>query len=125
MDQLFKRYTNAFDAFDAAAIANIYTLPCSTSDADGANVFNERESLVQKFRQNCSSMKAMGYTHSHFNILSTIDMGNTAKAVNVGWRIFTTDEQIEFRCLYVCHKVNGQWCIFNANVYQGSFSNTI
>lgn len=123
MDELFKQYTAAFDSFDATAIAGLYVLPCSASDGDGANVFSDRNSLTQKFRDNCSSMKSMGYTHSHFSILSTFDMGDAAKAVNIGWRIFTANGEVEFRCLYVCHRIDNQWLIFSANVYQGSFSN--
>jgi hypothetical protein len=122
MNELFKKYAAAFESFDATAIAGLYTLPCSTSDSDGANVFSDRESLIQKFAINCAAMKAMGYSHSHFNILHKIDMGETAKSVNIGWRIFTTSREVEFRGLYVCHKVNNSWLIFSANVYQGSFS---
>jgi ketosteroid isomerase-like protein len=123
MEEFFQKYTEAFDSLDANAIADLYMLPCSASDGDGANVFSNRESLVEKFSGNCTSMKGMGYKHSKFSILDVTDMGGIAKAVVIGWRVFTTGSEFEFRTLYVCHNINGAWRVFSANVYQGSFSN--
>ena len=127
MIDLFERYTQAFDSFDASAIANLYTLPCATSDADGKNVFTDRVSLVNKFSENCYAMKAMGYKYAEFNVLSKITMGEAAKVVNVAWRVNTSamdieNSVIEFRTLYVCHQVEGNWLIFSANAYEGRFT---
>lgn len=124
MDELFKNYMKAFDSLDASAIARLYILPCSTSDGDGSNVFINSESLIRKFEENCSSMKTMGYQSSEFNILSETDMGETSKAVNIGWRVGTVNGAIEFRSLYICHKNENSWLIFSANVYQGAFNDT-
>ena len=41
--------------------------------------------------------------------------------VQVGWRVHTQSSVIEFRALYICHLIESDWFIFNANVYQGSF----
>ena len=123
MNELFQKYADAFDSFDALAISNLYTLPCSASDGDGAQVFINRKSLISKFNENCLSMKSMGYKHSSFNILSEIDMGDVSKAVNIGWRVTTSKGEVEFRSLYICHKISSQWLIFSANVYQGAFIN--
>jgi len=125
MKQFFKKYTQAFDSLNAVAIADLYTVPCSASDVDGANVYVDRESLINKLNKNCSSMKSMGYRHSNFNILEELEMGDTARAVNIAWRVSTTNEDIEFRSLYVCHKIDNQWFIFSANVYQGEFTDAI
>ena len=127
MTELFERYTQAFDSFDASAIANLYTLPCATSDVDGKNVYVDRASLISKFSENCSSMKAMGYEYAEFNILSEVTMGDAAKAVNVAWRVNTSatnieSSVIEFRSLYICHQVESDWLIFSANVYEGPFN---
>ena len=127
MTDLFERYTQAFDSFDASAIANLYTLPCATSDADGKNVFTDRVSLINKFSENCYAMKAMGYKYAEFNVLSKITMGEAAKVVNVAWRVNTSatnieSSVIEFRSLYICHQVESDWLIFSANVYEGPFN---
>lgn len=122
IDSLFKKYRGGFDSLSALQISNLYTLPCSTSDGDGVNVFSKRKSLINKFEKNCLSMKAMGYKSSSFNILSEIEMGASAKAVNIGWRVHFFENDIEFRCLYICHEINNQWLIFSANVYEGSFT---
>ncbi len=124
MNELFQNYTKAFDSLDASAIARLYTLPCSTSDGDGSNIFNNSDSLINKFEENCSSMKTMGYQSSEFSILNEIDMGETAKAINIGWRVSTVNGAIEFRSLYICHKNENRWLIFSANVYQGAFNDT-
>lgn len=121
INKLFKSYTAAFDVFDPEAISAHYTLPCATSDADGVKVFNKRKSLINKFNQNCKSMKAMRYTHSQYKIISTLDMDENQKSVVLSWRIFLNTETIEFRCMYVCHKVDNKLLIFNANVFQGRF----
>ena len=123
MDNLFEKYTAAFNAFDALAISNLYTLPCSTSDADGARVFTDRDSLSAKFEKNCTSMQDMGYQFAEFKLLTEIRLGEASKAVNIAWRIHTEKSEIEFRTLYVCHKVEVNWLIFSANVYEGDFEN--
>ena len=121
MDKLFQKYSEAFDSFDSEAIASLYTLPCATSDGDGANVFSSKESLVEKFEQNCDAMKAIGYQWSEFNIHHTQNLGENSKAITLGWRIHLEEEKIEFCTHYICHKENNQWLVFSANVYEGSF----
>jgi len=123
MDELFEKYSNAFDTFDSAAIASLYTIPCSTSDVDGAKVFSSKGDLLDKFEKNCLSMKTMGYQSSSFNILNEICMGENSKAINIGWLIKFEKSEIEFRSLYICHKIDSQWYIFSGNVYEGSFLN--
>ena len=122
MVELFRNYSRAFDSLNASRIAALYTLPCSTSDGDGLKVFVDEESLANKFEENCSAMKVMGYRSSEFNILSEINMGEFVTAVNVGWRVGTEKGEIEFRSMYVCHKENDSWLIFSANVYDGTFN---
>ena len=124
MDELFQNYSRAFDSLIASRIVALYTLPCSTSDGDGSNVFTDKESLTNKFEENFKSMKSMGYQSSDFNILSEISMGETAKAVNIGWRVSTEHGEIEFRSLYICHREKDNWLIFSANVYEGKFNDT-
>jgi ketosteroid isomerase-like protein len=121
MDKLFQKYADAFDALDANGIADLYMIPCSAFDGDGANVFPERKSLVEKLTKNCATMKSMGYKYSEFNRLDTTALGETAKAVTLGWRVHTASSVLEFRTLYVCHKIADTWRVFSANVYPGSF----
>lgn len=123
MEEFLQKYTEAFDSLDADAIADLYMLPCSASDVDGAKVFSSRESLFKKFSGNCASMKNRGYKYSKFNILDVTDMDGMAKAVVVGWRVYTQNSELEFRALYICHNINNTWRIFSANVYPGSFNN--
>lgn len=124
MEKLFQKYTDAFDSLDAKNIADLYMLPCSTSDGDGVNVFTTHESLVKKFTKNCESMVSMEYSNSQFNILDTIEMGDLSKTAIVGWRVYFQGAEIEFRALYICHKLNEEWRVFSANVYAGSFNVT-
>ncbi|MDF2178893.1 hypothetical protein P2G88_11595 [Aliiglaciecola sp. CAU 1673] len=124
MESFFKQYTAAFDAFDAKAIANLYRLPCAIADADGVQSFTDRSALVSKFAANCKSMQAMGYSGARFTVLNQQQLGPNEVAVNIGWRIELADSQIDFRTLYICHRINQCWYIFNTNVYPGSFSQT-
>lgn len=123
--ELLRRYTAAFDAFDPSAIASLYRFPCAVSDADGIQTYQAETKLVEKFAANCAAMRDLGYHGADFNILDTEALGTDQCSVTVGWRIKTTGSDIEFRTLYICHCVNNAWRIFNANVYPGSFSDTV
>lgn len=123
MEDFFKEYTEAFDTFDAISIARLYSIPCAISDGDGEQVYSESNELISKFSSNCDAMRSMAYKYAKFNILGEQDLGQSAKAVTVGWRIYLENSEIEFRTLYVCHFINGLWQIFTAKVYQGSLTN--
>ncbi|XOV80994.1 MAG: hypothetical protein ACFHVJ_08590 [Aestuariibacter sp.] len=124
MEELFTKYTAAFDAFDAVAIAGLYRLPCAISDADGVQTYSRVSELTDKFAANCEAMRNFGYQSARFNLLEIQPLGGEQVAVNIGWCINTVNSSFEFRTLYLCHKVSDQWLIFSANVYPGSFSHT-
>lgn len=125
MEELFNKYTEAFNAFEPEAIASLYRLPCAISDADGVQTFTQRTALVAKFALNCESMRNFGYQHAQFTILEQHALGKDKVAATVGWRVAVNDSNVDFRTLYICHFVDHKWLVFNANVYQGSFSNTL
>ena len=75
LDAFFSQYTQAFDALSAESIADLYRLPCATSDGDGVNVYSDRQSLIEKFAGNCDAMKGFGYQKSIFRILEQQDLG--------------------------------------------------
>ena len=121
IEDLFINYRGSFDALDSVLISENYRLPCSISDADGCQVFTDRAALLNKFSANSETMKSMTYKSSEFNILNLDEMGDSAQAATIGWRVQLADDVIEFRCLYICHFVDNRWKIFNANVYTGAF----
>lgn len=121
LDAFFSQYTQAFDALSAESIAELYRLPCATSDGDGVNVYSDRQSLIEKFAGNCEAMKGFGYQKSMFRILEQQDLGEGKVSVNIAWRITTAGGNVDFRSLYICHKLSGDWRIFSANVYPGQF----
>lgn len=123
MEELFKKYTAAFDSFNPEEIADLYRLPCAISDADGAQTFTNRSDLIKKFKDNCQAMRNFGYQYARFNILQHQALGQGKIAVTIGWRIKTETSDIDFRTLYICHFVNQDWLVFSANVYEGGFSN--
>jgi ketosteroid isomerase-like protein len=123
MEELFNKYTEAFNAFDPQAIASLYRLPCAISDADGVQTFTQRAALVKKFTSNCESMRNVGYQHAQFSLLEQHALGDDKVAATVAWRVVIDDSNVDFRTLYICHFVDNEWLVFNANVYQGTFSN--
>ncbi len=123
MEELFKTYTAAFDAFAPDAISNLYRLPCAISDVDGVQTYTQKAELIKKFTANCQTMDNLGYQYAQFNILQKQSLGKDKMAVTIGWRIKTLNSNIDFRTLYICHLVNETWLIFSANVYEGSFAN--
>ena len=121
MEELFKKYTEAFDAFNSEVIASLYRLPCAISDADGTQTFTDRPALIEKFALNCESMRNFGYQHAQFKIMQEQPLGQDKVAVTTAWRVNAGNSNIDFRTLYVCHFIDNKWFIFSANVYQGSF----
>ena len=121
MEEFFKKYTEAFDALNSEAIANLYRLPCAISDADGTQTFTDRPALIEKFALNCKSMRNFGYKRAQFKIMQEQPLGQDKVSVTVAWRIDTANANIDFRTLYICHFIDNKWFTFSANVYQGSF----
>ena len=121
METFFASYAAAFNQLDAAEIIKHYHLPCALSDGDGRTAYTDASALLEKFQQNCRDMEGFGFQTCNFSILSEVDLGEAGKAVHIGWQVHTPAETMDFRCLYVCHKVGGAWKIFNANVYPGPF----
>ncbi|MBU2978808.1 ketosteroid isomerase family protein [Alteromonas sp. C1M14] len=121
MEEFFKKYTEAFDALNSEAIANLYRLPCAISDADGTLTFTERSALIKKFALNCESMRNFSYQSAQFKIMQEQTLGQDKVAVTVAWRVNAGNSNIDFHTLYVCHFIDNKWFIFSANVYQGSF----
>ena len=123
MEDFFKKYTAAFDSLNPEEIANLYRLPCAVSDSDGVQTYTNKSELIAKFAANCVSMKNFGYLNAQFNVLEKQFLSPTEVVVNIAWRVITKSNQIDFRTLYICHKVGHAWLIFSANVYQGNFKN--
>jgi len=69
-------------------------------------------------------MRNVGYQHAQFTILDQHALGKDKVTATVAWRVAVNDSNVDFRTLYICHFVDHKWLVFNANVYQGSFSNT-
>jgi len=122
MEEFFNKYTKAFDALNPETIASLYRLPSAISDGDGTQIFTDRPALVKKFASNCESMRNFGYQFAQFKIQQQHPLGQDKIAVTIAWRVNTGNSNIDFRTLYICHFIDSEWLVFNANVYQGSFS---
>ena len=121
METLFDNYVAAFDRLDAEQIAGLYRMPCSIADADGVQTFTEQSKLVSKFRQNCLQLQQLGYQGAQYQVLSFEPLGNEQLLVNVAWRVDLANAAIEFRALYILHRLEQRWLIYSTNVYPGSF----
>lgn len=65
-------------------------------------------------------MKSMGYSGSVFNIIETKLLSENITSVDVDWKVMLESGVYEFKALYLCHKNQDQWSIFNAVVYNKS-----
>ena len=115
--KLFERYVTAFEAFDSAAIADCYAIPCSIVDGDGKQIYVEREPLLKKLEKTCLDMKTMEIQAWSFEILDRIQLGAGGVAVNIQWTAHKESKNLVFSSLYVCHLNESNWQIFSANVY--------
>jgi hypothetical protein len=123
MEELLNNYAAAFDRLDPELIASLYRLPCAISDADGVQTFTDSPTLVSKFSKNCEALRKLGYQRAKFTILSSEQLGINELLVHVGWRVSTGSSDIDFRALYIGHKIEHRWFLFSANVYPGGFNN--
>lgn len=121
MNELFTKYTKAFSSFDAEAISKLYRLPCAISDADGIQTFTDRSQLKDKFLGNCASMRDIGFKKAQFKILESKELSKQQQVLTIAWCVDTNQSSIEFRALYICHKIDASWYIFSANVYPGTY----
>ena len=117
----FETYQNGFDKFDPSAIASHYAIPCSVLDVDGLQFFSSHADLLEKLSSNCHSMKGMGYSGSEFSIHEIGVLGTAAVSVDLGWRVQLESGLLDFRTLYICRKIEDQWQVFNAIVYEGVY----
>lgn len=122
MEELLDNYVAAFDRLDAEQIAGLYRMPCAIADADGVQTFTEREMLVRKFSHNCLQLQQLGYQRVQYQLLSVEPLGDNQLLVNVAWRVVFADSQLDFRTMYIVHKLEQRWLIFNTHVYPGSFA---
>jgi hypothetical protein len=122
MNDFFNAYANAFDSLDPKAIASLYQLPCAISDGDGTQVFSASNALIDKFSSNCYVLRTLGYKETKFTILAEQSLGQSAKAVTLGWQVKLESGEMAFRAHYVCHLQQDHWRIFSVTVFSGSFS---
>jgi hypothetical protein len=122
MNDFFNEYARAFDSLQADAIASLYLLPCAISDGDGTQVFSSNSGLIEKFSSNCNALQTMGYKAAKFTILTEQSLGQSAKAVTLGWQVKLANGQMEFRAHYVCQLQQNVWRIFSVQVFPGSVS---
>jgi hypothetical protein len=122
MEELLDHYVAAFDRLDAEQIAGLYRMPCAIADADGVQTFTEHEMLVRKFSQNCLQLQQLGYQRAQYQLLSVEPLGDNQLLVNVAWRVVFADSQLDFRSMYIVHKLEQRWLIFSTHVYPGSFA---
>jgi hypothetical protein len=121
MEELLNQYVSAFDQLEPEQIVRLYRLPCAIADADGVQTFTEQSKLVSKFRQNCLQLQQLGYQGAQYQVLSFEPLGNEQLLVNVAWRVDLANAAIEFRALYILHRLEQRWLIYSTNVYPGSF----
>ena len=105
-DELFQQYMSAFNALDAEAISHCYTLPCATNDGDGQHVYSNRDTLTEKFRENCLTLKATNYKAASYSINELKPLGANTRAVDITWNIQFESNEIAFNALYMVKKYN-------------------
>ncbi len=123
MHPLFKKYTHAFNALDGKAIASLYNLPCTISDADGTYTYHEFAALEQKFQQNCRALKGMQYDFAQYHILNSDQHADDKVSVILAWRVHLQKQSspIDFHTRYLCQLKSNQWTILKAEVFAGEF----
>jgi hypothetical protein len=113
----FDSYRRAYDSLDADAIAEHLCLPCAISDIDGNRSYSERKMLIAKFRGNCDTFREMDYESARYQVRLNKALGADAALVDLGWTVTTRSGEFDFGTVYLCHREEGPWRIFAAEVY--------
>ncbi len=117
LDLLFKSYKQAFDQFDANAIASFYQFPCLISDVDGQHAYNYINTLTSKFFNNCIKMQDLGYAGSKFSLGKIVRFGDNIISVDINWQVQLETGPYDFGTLYLCSFEDDNLLIFSAVVY--------
>ncbi|HFC30256.1 MAG TPA: hypothetical protein ENJ44_04345 [Oceanospirillales bacterium] len=117
LTNLFNGYKQAFDDFDAPAIAAHFQLPSIIVDVDGTQVYDTEKMLLEKFSTNCAAMKNMGYSGSQFKLLNFKKLGDSLLSVDLAWQVQLDSGPFHFNGNYLCQLLNTDYLIVQAVVY--------
>ncbi|MEM9300686.1 MAG: hypothetical protein AAGE01_01165 [Pseudomonadota bacterium] len=95
-------YRQAFDAFDADAIAAHYHFPSILASIDGTQAFLSREDAVARFTRVCDHHRRLGYHHASCDNVRSEELADNLWRLTVDWRFHSAagNEILAFSCSY-------------------------
>jgi len=109
---LMETYAAGFDDFDAEAVADCFTYPCIIWQLGRANVFTDREELLENIEALLGVYETEDIVHSAFEAKSVAGSG-TAALASISWRQEREDGEaaMEFACHYALVETAEGWRI--------------
>ncbi len=115
----FQSYIRGWDDKSSSQLAEHYSLPTSIVDAEGFQVYTTRESLVRKFGEYCERFNELGYSASTYICKDYVSISQDNCFINLSWDIqFKNTDRLNFGTAYTLRKINENWKISSAIVYE-------
>jgi hypothetical protein len=87
MTAYFERYAEAFDRFDAEAIAGFVQVPCLMVNDDHVTLLPTEHAVVSNMRMLCDYHEREGYGGAHVLDVRVRESSPRVRHVDVDWRI--------------------------------------
>ncbi|MDD7911120.1 MULTISPECIES: DUF4440 domain-containing protein [Pseudovibrio] len=114
LSELFDRYADGYDDYDAAAIVDCFAFPCVVWQMDQGHVFADIEELTENIDALLEVHRENGVTQSTYEVISTHISGTTAH-VTLDWQQEDDDGEavFDFTCHYTVIQIDDAWRIMN------------
>ena len=110
----FRTYAEAFDAFDASAIADHLHVPCMILGRDYVVALQDRSEMIDTFEAANEAHRNLGYDHAVLDRCLAIPTGNPILLeARVDWTFVRADGSTmdRFGMVYFLKKLNETWRI--------------
>lgn len=121
---VFRSYTQAFQALDAAAVARHFHEPALLITPDEVVVVPSRADVEQAYSHIMSGLPAQGYAGTEFSQLDASRLSDDVALVTGAgvWKRSSGEEFAPFGITYTLRRAAGAWEIVVATIYQRTSS---
>jgi hypothetical protein len=123
-ESFFSRYAEAFDSFDAEAIASFYHVPCLLVRAPEVVALSTRSAVLANMRSLLATYRSRGYKRARFVDLRAVLLDPGLALVTVPWTIDLVDaSSTQFHNTYEMVEQGGEWRIVVSSMHESGSVN--
>ena len=116
----FSRYAEAFDAFDAEAIAGFYHVPCMLVRPGSVVAFSTADEVIANMHALVSFYRSRGYRRASFGGVRSVVLDDGLVLATVPWTIHLGEPGAleAFRNTYELIDLHGKWGIIVSTMHE-------